>query len=267
MEHEEASYFPGVEELLLKMSLYESIRLTPDNYKGAEDLKYLTGTIDAFCVECGQTSTFKAVDNHRSKLYGVNHMIDNHMFTVILLCSRNEDHRIRFIYQVFNENLIKIGQYPSMADFQFPELKKYRKILGDAKFKEFIKGVGLVSHGVGIGAFVYLRRVFEDLIEAAHQEAKTNAQWDDEKYDKSRMNEKIILLKSHLPEFLSENSSIYSILSKGIHALSEEECLQYFDAVKMGIEMILDEKLEQEARRKKAEIAKQALSSIHSKLK
>ncbi len=38
---------------------------------------------------------------------------------------------------------------------------------------------------------------------------------------------------------------MYSILSKGIHELSEEECLQYFKLMKIGIELILDEQLEE----------------------
>ncbi|KKL23256.1 hypothetical protein LCGC14_2427220 [marine sediment metagenome] len=41
------------------------------------------------------------------------------------------------------------------------------------------------------------------------------------------------MIKDYLPEFLVENRSLYAILSKGIHALSEDECLQYFETVKI----------------------------------
>ncbi|GFD75677.1 hypothetical protein KUL113_50970 [Tenacibaculum sp. KUL113] len=67
---------------------------------------------------------------------------------------------------------------------------------------------------------------------------------DEETYKRARMNEKIEMLSAELPEFIVENKSMYSILSKGIHELSENECLKAFPIVKVGIEIILDEKIE-----------------------
>jgi len=69
-----------------------------------------------------------------------------------------------------------------------------------------------------------------------------------------------------LPSFLVENRGLYSILSKGIHSLSEEECLRYFDTVRVGIELILDEKHEQLEKRKKLEKAKSAISDLRGKI-
>lgn len=81
------------------------------------------------------------------------------------------------------------------------------------------------------------------------------------------MNEKIRLLKDYLPEFLVKNKFIYSILSKAIHELREDECLKYFAPVKLGIELILDEKLEELDREAKIKEAAKSLSEIHSELK
>ena len=81
-----------------------------------------------------------------------------------------------------------------------------------------------------------------------------------------RMDEKIEDLKDHLPSFLVENKEIYVILSKGIHELTEDECLGYFDAVKTGIEFILDQKLEQEKNKKKKEEAQARIKAIKSRL-
>jgi hypothetical protein len=165
-----------------------------------------------------------------------------------------------------HDTVTKIGQYPSLADLNSDKIKKYRKILGD-KYKEFSKAVGLASHGVGIGSFVYLRRIFENLIEEAHQESiKTNS-WNEDDYQKSRMDDKIILLKDYLPEFLVNNKILYSILSKGIHELSEGECLKYFGSIKLGIELILDEKLEKLDREAKIKAVEKSISEIHSELK
>lgn len=80
------------------------------------------------------------------------------------------------------------------------------------------------------------------------------------------MDEKISLLSEHLPSFIVENKAIYGILSKGIHELNEAECLAYFDCMRSSIELILDEKLEILARRKKEEQVKKTLNAISSKI-
>ena len=128
------------------------------------------------------------------------------------------------------------------------------------------RGIGLAAHGVGIGSFVYIRRVFENLIEEAHQLTKKDGGLDEDAYKKARMDEKIELLKNHLPDFLVENKVLYSILSKGIHELTEEECLQYFETVKIGIEQILDEKIIQKEKAEKAARAKESIQNAHGKI-
>jgi hypothetical protein len=157
---------------------------------------------------------------------------------------------------------MKIGQFPSVADFQIPLAQKYRKILGESQYKEFTKGIGLAAHGVGIGSFVYLRRIFENLIEEAHIKAKEEKHFSEENYISSRMDEKISLLKDYLPSFLVENKKIYAILSTGIHELSEEMCLKYFTPVKIGIEQILDEKIEKAEKVQKAKLARAAIQEV-----
>ena len=139
---------------------------------------------------------------------------------------------------------IKIGQDVQLMEFESWKVKNYRNVLSKEKQKELIRAIGLASHGVGIGSFVYLRRIFEDLIEEAHLLAKSNANWNDEEYLRFRMADKITSLKEYLPDFLVRNKAIYSILSKGIHELSEQLCLTYFDTILLGIERILEAKLE-----------------------
>ena len=162
---------------------------------------------------------------------------------------------------------MKIGQWPSTADFQIPQAEKYRKILGEEEYKEFTRGIGLSAHGVGIGSFVYLRRVFENLIEEAHQKAKTeDKSFSDEAYARARMDDKIEMVQEYLPAFLVENRSLYVILSKGIHDLNEDECLQYFETVKIGIEQILDEKIIAKEKADKSAAARAAIQKAHGKI-
>ena len=65
-----------------------------------------------------------------------------------------------------------------------------------------------------------------------------------------------------MPNFLVENKTMYGILSVGIHSLNENDCLKYFDAVKVGIELILDEKLEKLNKVKKIEEAQNRIQTI-----
>ncbi|KLT64020.1 hypothetical protein [Pedobacter sp. BMA] len=183
-----------------------------------------------------------------------------------LRCKRSTDvFKFYVRWDADNKILMKIGQYPTIADFHIDQVKQYDKLLDKEKLREFTKAIGLAANGVGIGSFVYLRRIFEDLIYEAYSEyVNKNGQLDG--FNKKRMADKIDTLHDFLPEFLVENKELYGILSKGIHELEEKDCLAHFDAVKVGIEMILDEKLEQLNKKKKAEAARlkiqQAASAI-----
>jgi len=177
--------------------------------------------------------------------------VEPRVFHVPFACTRNADHKLHFFFRVQHGRVAKVGQSPSLADLQTPEVTEYRKILGDEKYREFTRAIGLHTHGVGIGAFVYLRRILEDLVISARDQAANEEGWDEDAFQRGRMDEKIRLLARKLPEFLVENRGIYSILSVGIHELSEEQCLLAFAPVKAGIELILDEKLAERKRNEK----------------
>jgi hypothetical protein len=267
---------PSIEDFFLKNPLYKDFQVDIFDDVKVQDVKNFKGKIDAFCIKCKKSSTFRRVDmNQREYEEYDNYPRSSHesnIFCVSFACTRNESHNMYFYFMVHDslstehDTVTKIGQYPSLADLNSGDIGKYRKIL-DEKYREFSKAVGLASHGVGIGSFVYLRRIFENLIEEAHQEAiKTNL-WNEEDYKKSRMDEKIGLLEDYLPCFLVKNKILYSILSKGIHELSEDECLKYFGSMKLGIELILDEKLEKLDREAKIKEAEKSISKIHNEHK
>jgi hypothetical protein len=161
----------------------------------------------------------------------------------------------------------KVGQYPSVADLHSAEIKRYRKVLTSEDYSDLRRAVGLSAHGIGIGAFVYLRRIFERLIEEAHQTARQDSAWDEDRFQQSRMPEKIGLLALHLPGFLVEKKSLYSILSKGLHELSENECLQCFSITQHGIELILEERIATKEKNEKIEQTKKDIALLTQKIK
>lgn len=188
--------------------------------------------------------------------------------TVRIKCKRTD---VEFWYYILwqpkQKLLTKVGQYPSVADFHIYEIKQYTKLLSSEKLKEFTRAIGLAANGVGIGSFVYLRRIFEHLITDAFVKAKYDGAVTEADFQKSRMDEKIDLLHSYLPTFLVDNKTMYSILSLGIHELDEQTCLAHFDTLRVGIEIILDEKLDELRKKEKIELAKQKLAELKGQIK
>jgi len=257
-----SDYLSSPKKFHLEMPLYVELKreLKEIDEKICNLLKY-NGTIDAYCIWCDKESVFDA-DEYYSNDYGTPYWNRNPDFIrVSYVCTRNKSHAYYTYYLKLEGILLKIGQYPSVADFQIPQVEKYRSLLGEDSYKEMTKGIGLAAHGVGIGSFVYLRRIFEKLIQDAHEEAKKK-RFPEKKYIKARMEEKIKILENYLPTFLVENRNLYKILSKGIHELDEGECLKFFVAVKIGIEQILDEKIIVIDRKRKSDEAKKALTVV-----
>ena len=185
-----------------------------------------------------------------------------------LFCVRTE--KVFMVYSHFdNDNTIfqKIGQFKSIADFHISKIKRYKSVLSEEKLKEFTRAAGLAANGVGVGSFIYLRRIFETLLQEAHAKAKEDSEWNDKDYETSRVSHKIKMLKNYLPDFVVENKGLYGILSKGVHSLSEDECLAYYDTVRSGIEIILDSKLEESEKKRKIEKAEKEIAALQAKLK
>ncbi len=279
-EFDSASGSVKVEEVLTNVPLYEQIQVGEKGSKAVRAILTFSGSVDTYCPGCEQNATFRAVVDEKTlelKRYeklgspispgGSGRFVtavdawSREAFEKNLFCTRN-GHVIRYYFLHQDKVIVKIGQHPSNADLQKSDMEKYAKILGKSRLKEVNRGIGLAAHGVGIGSYVYLRRIFESLVEEAHVRAMKLAGWDEGQYQKSRMKEKVEMLKSHLPQFLTENPNLYSILSIGIHELTEDECLKNFGALKLGIQIILEEKFQLAEKEKQVASAKAALAAI-----
>lgn len=177
-------------------------------------------------------------------------------------CARKISHTITIYIRMDNDLTYKIGQNPSFADIMKDEISKYKKVLHDDDIKEFRRAIGLAAAGIGIGSFVYLRRMFERLVYNRFKQEQGAQGWNAEEFSKMRMDDKIKHLKGYLPDFMVENAQLYGILSKGIHELSEDECLKYFGLVKSSIVITIEEDFE----RKSKEALRKNVSSEISKL-
>lgn len=260
-----------LEYFFFKLPIYKPIQLTKENWTSFLAILNLgrghgETSIEGYNPFRGLDSTFAGWSNIRESIeyftqYGGTDRIG-------IKCKRYGDVLDFFIhYDTGKQILMKVGQYPSVADFHIYELKRYDKVLSKEKLKEISRAIGLAANSVGIGSFVYLRRIFEHLIWTAFNEHKAAVNMSDNDFAVMRMDDKIQTLKDYLPNFLVENKSLYSILSLGIHELKEDDCLAYFDTVRVGIEIILDEKLEEQKRQEKIKAAQKQISDLHGKLK
>lgn len=270
-------------DFYVRKGLYTAHEIDNSAKEVVFNLLFTLETVDCYCVDCGSNSVFKPDDNRpRKSIQGVwshwpitsfedwNINLENSTLleTKKFICSRNENHSLIFHFLLKDKNLQKIGQYPSIRDLNIGEINGFKGILKDQYFKEYSTAIGLHSHGVGIGAFVYLRRIVENfIIKPAHEEAKKSAEWSEDQFQMKKMKERIYSLKDYLPDYLVTNKVLYSVVSKGIHELSEDECNEYFPLVTSILNYILTElKEKKETERSKAEMAKK-LSDLGGKIK
>ncbi|MFE3573934.1 hypothetical protein [Lysinibacillus sp. NPDC059133] len=261
-------------DLFLRLSLYETISIETNS----EIVQNLLSSnrnyyFDCYCIGCKKESTFRLFSNMFASGVSPDHGTNLEMLNRFELpneihfsCQRDPQHKYSYHFKIQNSNITKVGQYPSMADIEIPGIQKYEKLL-KRDYRDFSKAIGLHSHGIGAGSFVYLRRIFENLIEDMHKKSQQENDWDDELYQRSKMDEKIKLLKNKLPDDLVHNRAVYGIMSKGIHELTESECLGLFPDVKLGIELILDEKLYQLERESKRKTFSSFVSNTTADLK
>lgn len=262
MKNEQAAAeMPSMYDLCITMPLYAPFKVTQ------EFMLVLSGKdyqFDAYCTECEREAVFRTRRQNTFPSFGAWMMFDRHLSSE-LFCGRL-GHSYIFYFNLEGGLLEKTGQAPSIASITGAELKKYKPLLRGGYFEELTKANGLISHGVGIGSFVYLRRIFEKLI----QDHRTEAEVRDgpiDGFDGLRMDEKIQALKADLPPALVRNRSTYSILSSGIHALSEEECKLYYPVVKAAIIQILEQDFEARERKSKADDLEAEIAKIAHALK
>lgn len=263
-----------------ELPLYKTVHYSTDCKKSIQRFYGTqTVTVDLLCRECNMISTFRTSGTGFDELrdaaiaigrgpghaalptpqfFGVN--------VVKLNCTRRAGHHINLLVSggvkkaegddgrasIF---LRKVGQDPSHADLARAEFSGLSSFVDKVDRAEFVRSAGLASAGVNIGAFVYLRRLFERLIERAR--LRSEVSHDMPGFQNKRVHEKIECLSDVLPPFLVENSSVYRFLSSGIHELDEETCGGMYPVLRESVLLMLkQEKAIEEERRQREELAR-----------
>lgn len=288
-------------DLLLHKGLYDKCEIDETN---VEQWAALVGgkiKIDVFCPDCGVNRIFSLkplnicglINGRYLSLSLEQHILQNiekrnldynardkafawrdesfseyvRIINLQFQCTMDMEHSLDYVLLTDSKSVMKIGQYPSIADLQFSDLEQYKKVLAKSDMRELKRAVGLYSQNIGVGAFVYLRRIVENLINQVIQDAIIENEFTENDFKGLKVHEKIKKLKNHLPAFLTDNSSIYGILSKGIHELSENECLEYFLVIEKSILLILQQREEERKKKETIRDLEKSLQKISMTIK
>lgn len=268
--------------LLSNGGLYSKVDISDENVNTLISLFTKEYSLDLFCLKCNNRSVFRkrpvgetALFTFEQCLSSIKQKINvkeifctekNPAFkrlqlgvsntSIQFVCSRDNTNEVTMFFELTENALIKIGQWPSPIDVSIRIPSKYSAMLDDY-FREYKSAIELNCHGYSVGAYAYLRRIIEQLVEQAHTKAAQQPDWNDTEYSNKRIGDKIKSLTGFLPDFFVSNVIIYGLISKGIHELSEDECENMFSVLKATIEYILDETIEEKEKElKKAEISK-----------
>lgn len=221
--------------------------------------------MDAYCPHCKADTPFVL---HGARIPAgdpVTKIRERFDYDVVSAECTRAGHKIYAYFRLQRMVIQKVGQFPSLADIAIQETRqKYRKALDKRNDVELFKAIALAAHGEGIGAIVYLRRVFERLIRSRFDEFKQAEGWAEPQFRDARMEDKIGLLKDHLPPFLVQSRKIYSIFSEGVHELDNDACLQFFPVGKQSILIILQEDVTKLAELAERAAMQQAIAQFQS---
>lgn len=168
--------------------------------------------------------------------------IQTQLFTVDYYFSCTNDTHHHYFMKLFiclgldGASIIKIGQFPensSIGHFVSEEYKKELRKINDS-YIDYKNSERSFRHGLYVGAYDYLRRVYEKMID--YYLAKRSVVLD----SNSKTQEKIKAIKTcfdnKIQDFLYP---LYSALSAGIHKMTEEECKENYNELKTVIDIQL----------------------------
>jgi hypothetical protein len=222
-------------EFLEEYPLYRKFKVT--------DLPRTTNELDAVrlkmsCPTCKSDQTFIMTNSFWENCDYSNYPTAGIKFRAVYLCSHCQTFE-RVFYVAVDEKkqwLMKVGQFPAWEVLGNPLVEK---LLGKHA-DHYKKGLVCESQSYGIGAYGYYRRIVEETIDELLNEISQLLVGDElnrfsEALAKTKTTvvtqEKIELVKDLLPTILRPDgmnplSVLHSSLSEGLHASSDEACLE-----------------------------------------
>lgn len=209
--------------------------------------------INMVCSKCGSNQTFNMINSYSEFSSYVNAPSRDQKVRLLYQCQSCRSFTRQFDVYISPDldYIYKFGQYP---EWEIKIDKNLEKIL-DKHSKTFRKGLVCESQGYGIGAFAYYRRITEDIIDELldsildliDEEHKAEYRVALEKTKQTRVTQdKIDLVKDLLPSILKPNGMnplgvLHSELSEGLHAESDQACLENANHIKSILTFLINQ--------------------------
>lgn len=214
------------------------------------------GAIDSFCEKCGMVRPFHDM---RSRGGGAGMAVKalstgTSYFEFTCVTCRKEHHKY-LLEQIIGDETIKFQKYGQLPRRHLERDSALQKFFSDDS-DNYEKAVVCLSHGYGIAAFAYLRRIVENntikLIDLVSDDVKSSEadpkilELLSELRKESPMSDKIKIANEALPVYLKPDGlnplgRLYQVLSEGVHSLSDEECLNRANIVKECLKYLISE--------------------------
>lgn len=229
---------------------------------------------DIYSLEVGKNASGgKEYINFQNPNYVVNSVftksIKNQLITIdyYFSCTNNSNaHHYSMKLVVLFDNdkvtVIKVGQFPensSLGHFTSEDYKKELRKINDS-YVDYKNSEKSYRHGLYAGAYDYLRRVYEKMIEYYLKHEKINIQktWN----AKDKINAIKHCFNKKIQEFLYP---CYSALSIGVHSMPEEECKENYSELKAIIDIQLQFIKSEEELDSQINKSKSALEKLNNK--
>jgi hypothetical protein len=246
-------------EILTKWPLYRTFAYTGQDchstcvqsgYRHGDRYGLLPKQIRLFCDDkkCGYESVWEIADQ---TVYFGSEFINRDQYK----CRNCGISTVNYCY-IWQERkstniFLKIGQYPELEE-RVPDALK--GALDEDDLKLYRNALRMRNFNLGVAAIAYMRRVIEnkmnDMLEILHEAAIAhNAQAEVVAHHKEMMEEKRFSTKidyagSLLPASLRPSGKpnpmavLHELASDGLHARSDEECVDIFDACRRTFEYV-----------------------------
>lgn len=266
---------PEVWEACFSLPLYRVIAQGDQAQAFAENLAVDRFNGDAYCVDCKRETPFKRwglpmPDPVATGLASLRHpppaKTPAPMSQIATARCARCGKLYSFHFAAYGKGIAKVGQNPSPADIASQDMLRFRGELDGLDMAELEHATRMFSFGIGVAAFLYLRRIFERLL-GRHHEAYVAANGPIEGYEGMRWEDRVLALKSVLPKEVVENRKVYAILSVGIHELEEAKCLRYYPVLRAAIVDILEQDIAAKQREKAATDLRNAVANIAGEIK
>lgn len=201
-------------------------------------------SIKILCQHCASAQTFLMQNDYRENLPYANYASAGLVLRLVYKCMHCQGFYQYFFVKISIDRnyIMKIGQYPP---WDISVEKNIGIMLGNY-VNYYKKALICESQSYGIGAFAYYRRIVEEIIGQLLEDiAQLLSDEEHTEYMKALEDvrkttvaeEKIRIVRDLLPPILRPNgmnplSTLHSILSEGLHAKSDNDCMDNAMAIR-----------------------------------